>query len=52
MWRYEASLGYTMDFTKSTEDTLSKEYSVSFNAGGNDSVVLYRVPATTYYYSI
>ena len=52
VWRYEASLGYTMDFTKSTEDTLSKEYSVSFNAGGNDSVVLYRVPATTYYYSI
>ena len=52
VWRYEATLGYTMDFTKSTEDTLSKEYSVSFNAGGNDSVVLYRVPATTYYYSI
>lgn len=41
-----------MDFTKSTEDTLSKEYSASFNAGGNDSVVLYRVPATTYYYSL
>lgn len=52
VWRYEATLGYTMDFTKSTEDTLSKEYSVSFNAGGNDSVVLYRVPATTYYYSL
>ena len=52
VWRYEATLGYTMDFTKSTEDTLSKEYSASFNAGGNDSVVLYRVPATTYYYSI
>ena len=52
VWRYEATLGYTMDFTKSTEDTLSKEYSVSFNAGGNDSVVLYRVPATTDYYSI
>ena len=52
VWRYEATLGYTMDFTKSTEDTLSKEYSASFNAGGNDSVVLYRVPATTYYYSL
>ena len=52
VWRYEATLGYTMDFTKSTEDTLAKEYSVSFNAGGNDSVVLYRVPATTYYYSL
>ena len=52
VWRYEATLGYTMDFTKSTEDTLSKEYSASFNAGGNDSVVLYRVPATTYYYSV
>ena len=43
VWRYEATLGYTMDFTKSTEDTLAKEYSVSFNAGGNDSVVLYRL---------
>ena len=52
VWRCAATLGYTMDFTKSTEDTLSRGSSASFNAGGNDSVVLYRVPATTYYYSL
>jgi putative cell wall-binding protein len=44
--------GYTLNWTKSFEHSLTTSYSTTFTAGPYDQVILQRTPATVYRYSV
>ena len=52
VYRFSLGIGVDYAWTQTFEEAHSVEYTSEFSASGDDSVVLYRIPETTYYYAM